>query len=40
VLVAGRLHQLHDDDRLDDGVVARGVSSTIYRAAVGAVWKF
>ena len=40
VLVASRLHQLHDDDRLDDGVVARGVSSTIYRAAVGAVWKF
>src|SRR5262245_46569322 len=40
ILVVGRLHQLRDDDRLADGVVARGVSSRIYRAGVGAQWKF
>jgi hypothetical protein len=40
ILVAGRLHQLQDDDRLETGVVARGVSSRIYRAALGVQWKF
>src|SRR5499427_10963871 len=40
LLAVGRLHQLHDDDRLSDGVVARGVSSRIYRAGIGAQWRF
>lgn len=40
ILVAGRRHQLHDKDRLDTGVVARGVSSTIYRGGLGAQWRF
>jgi hypothetical protein len=40
VFAVGRRYQLHDDDRLADGVVARGVSSTIYRAGVGALWRF
>src|SRR5262249_10849790 len=40
LLPVGRFHQLHDDDRLPDGVVARGVSSRIYRAGVGAQWRF
>jgi hypothetical protein len=40
VLAVGRRHQLRDDDRLANGVVARGVSSTIYRVGVGAQWRF
>lgn len=40
VLALGRVHKLRDDDRQDDGVVRRGVSSTVYRAAVGAQWHF
>jgi len=40
VLAAGRLHQLKDDDRLPDGVVHRGVSSTIFRFGVGAQVRF
>jgi hypothetical protein len=40
VLAVGRRHQLRDDDRLADGVVRRGVSSTIYRAGIGAQWRF
>jgi len=40
ILAIGRRHRLKDDDRLASGVVARGVSSTIYRAGVGAQWRF
>ncbi|HMF93776.1 MAG TPA: outer membrane beta-barrel protein [Vicinamibacterales bacterium] len=40
LLAVGRFHQLHDDDRLPDGVVERGVSSRIYRAGIGAQWRF
>jgi hypothetical protein len=40
VLAVGRRHQLRDDDRLANGVVRRGVSSTVYRAGVGAQWRF
>ena|SRR5256885_6262626 len=40
VLAVGRRHQLRDDDRLQSGVVRRGVSSTVYRAGIGAQWRF
>ena len=40
LLALGRIHKLRDDDREADGVVRRGVSSTVYRAAVGAQWHF
>ena len=40
ILALGRVHKLRDDDRLDDGVVRRGVSSTVYRAGAGAQWRF
>lgn len=40
ILALGRVHKLRDDDRLDDGVVRRGVSSTVYRAGVGGQWRF
>jgi len=40
ILALGRIHKLRDDDLQDDGVVRRGVSSTVYRAAVGAQWHF
>lgn len=40
ILALGRVHKLRDDDRQDDGVVRRGVSSTVYRAAVGGQWHF
>ena len=40
ILALGRVHKLHDDDRLDDGVVRRGVSSTVYRAGAGGQWRF
>jgi hypothetical protein len=40
ILFVGRVHKLHDDDRLDTGVVRRGVSSTVYRAGAGALWRF
>jgi len=40
ILVLGRVHKLRDDDLQDDGVVRRGVSSTVYRAAAGAQWHF
>jgi len=35
VVIAGRLHYLLDDDRQDDGVVERGVSSLIFRFGAG-----
>jgi len=40
ILALGRIHKLRDDDLQDDGVVRRGVSSTVYRAAIGAQWHF
>ena len=40
ILALGRIHKLRDDDRLDDGVVRRGVSSTVYRAGAGGQWRF
>jgi len=40
ILALGRIHKLRDDDLQDDGVVRRGVSSMVYRAAVGAQWHF
>jgi len=40
ILALGRIHKLRDDDRLDDGVVRRGVSSTVYRAGAGGQWHF
>ena len=40
ILALGRVHKLRDDDRLDDGVVRRGVSSTVYRAGAGGQWRF
>lgn len=35
VVIAGRSHYLLDDDRQDDGVVERGVSSVIFRFGAG-----
>jgi hypothetical protein len=40
VVVAGRLHYLLDDDRQDDGVVERGVSSIIFRVGAGLYVRF
>jgi hypothetical protein len=40
VLASGRVHRLGDDDRLPDGVVDRGVSSTIYRYGGGLQIRF
>jgi len=40
VLASGRLHRLRDDDRQPDGVVHRGVSSTIYRYGGGLQVRF
>jgi hypothetical protein len=40
ILALGRVHKLRDDDRLDDGTVRRGVSSTVYRAGAGGQWRF
>jgi hypothetical protein len=39
IFAAARRHRLRDDD-LANGVVQRGVSSTIYRAGIGATWRF
>lgn len=35
ILASGRLHFLFDDDRREDGVVRRGVSSMVLRAGAG-----
>jgi hypothetical protein len=40
ILVVARWHLLHDDDLQDDGVVKRGVSSTVFRAGAGISWRF
>src|SRR3954451_21248859 len=40
ILALGRVHKLRDHDRLDDGTVRRGVSSTVYRAGAGGQWRF
>jgi hypothetical protein len=40
VLLAGRLCQLKDDDLKPDGVVKRGVSSTIVRCGGGLQLRF
>jgi len=40
VLAVYRHHQMRDDDRDDAGVVRRGVSSKVDRAALGAQWHF
>ena len=40
LLIAARLHQLTDNDRLPDGVVHRGVSSTIVRYGGGLHFRF
>lgn len=40
LLAAGRIHRLKDDDRRPDGVVKRGVSSTILRYGIGALIRF
>ena len=40
VVIAGRLHYLLDDDRQDDGVVERGVSSFIFRVGAGLYVRF
>jgi hypothetical protein len=40
VLALVRWHRLRDDDLQDDGVVKRGVSSSIFRAGAGASWRF
>lgn len=40
ILLAGRFHQLKDDDRLPDGVVKRGVSSRSFRAGAGLQIRF
>jgi opacity protein-like surface antigen len=40
ILIAGRFHQLKDDDRQPDGVVNRGVSSRCLRAGAGVQIRF
>ena len=40
VVIAGRLHYLLDDDRQDDGVVERGVSSFVFRVGAGLYVRF
>ena len=40
VVIASRLHYLLDDDRQDDGVVERGVSSLIFRVGAGLYVRF
>jgi hypothetical protein len=40
IVFAGRLHYLLDDDRQDDGVVERGVSSVIFRFGAGLHVRF
>jgi hypothetical protein len=40
VVIAGRLHYLLDDDRQDDGVVERGVSSVVFRFGAGLHVRF
>jgi hypothetical protein len=40
LLALARWHFLRDDDRDDNGVVKRGVSSRLFRAGAGAAWRF
>jgi hypothetical protein len=40
LVIAGRLHYLLDDDRQEDGVVERGVSSVIFRFGAGLHLRF
>jgi hypothetical protein len=40
ILAVARWHHLHDDDLQDDGVVKRGVSSSVFRAGAGMSWRF
>lgn len=40
IVVAARLHYLLDDDRRDDGVVERGVSSVVFRFGAGLHLRF
>jgi len=40
VMAIGRWHRLRDDDLASDGVVKRGVSSTIVRFGAGATFRF
>jgi hypothetical protein len=40
VVIAGRLHYLLDDDRREDGVVERGVSSVMFRVGAGLQVRF
>lgn len=40
ILALARWHRLRDDDLDANGVVKRGVSSTIFRAGAGAAWRF
>ena len=40
VIAIGRWHRLRDDDLANDGVVKRGISSTIVRFGAGATFRF
>jgi hypothetical protein len=40
VLAVARWHRLRDDDLDSNGAVKRGVSSSVFRAGVGAAWRF
>lgn len=40
VIAIGRWHRLRDDDLASDGVVKRGISSTIVRFGAGATFRF
>jgi hypothetical protein len=40
VIAIGRWHRLRDDDLQSDGVVKRGISSTIVRFGTGATFRF
>src|SRR5262245_11071505 len=40
VIAIGRWHRLRDDDKASDGVVKRGISSTIVRFGAGATFQF
>jgi hypothetical protein len=40
ILALARWHRLRDDDRDGSGIVVRGVSSHVFRAGVGAAWRF
>jgi hypothetical protein len=40
ILILARWHRLRDDDLLPDGVVRRGISSTVFRTGIGAKMTF